>query len=233
MKIKLNALMLVIIVFITSNTQTVIAQTSKSDPKDNQGWFGAKLKLDLPNGWETSLDFQTRFINDLQLYNGSYSSVGITKKINKTIELQSDYRLALVQKGTYHRISFGGEATKEIDRFKLGLRLLIQNQLQDFEDELKENQKEGYWRVRFETNYAPTDRIDLYVSTEPIMKFGETRTIDNWRNTAGIKIKVANRTKLNLFYIYRLDYAKAKYDRLFQVIGANVEYSFKLKKGKS
>jgi hypothetical protein len=87
--------------------------------------------------------------------------------------------------------------------------------------------------VRFETNYAPTDRIDLYVSTEPIMKFGETRTIDNWRNTAGIKIKVANRTKLNLFYIYRLDYAKAKYDRLFQVIGANVEYSFKLKKGKS
>ena len=225
--------MLVIIVIITSNSQTVIAQTSKLDPKDNQGWFGAKLKLDLPNGWETSLDFQTRFINDLQLYNGSYSSVGITKKINKTIELQSDYRLAIVQKGTYHRISFGGEATKEIDRFKLGLRLLIQNQLQDFEDELKENQKEGYWRVRFETNYAPTDRIDLYISPEPLIKFGETRTIDNWRNTAGIKIKVANRTKLNLFYIYRLDYAKAKYDRLFQVIGANVEYSFKLKKGKS
>jgi hypothetical protein len=103
MKTKLNALMLVIIVFITSNVQTVIAQTSKSDPKDNQGWFGAKLKLDLPSGWETNLDFQTRFINDLQLYNGSYSTVGITKKINNAIELQSDYRLALVQKGTYHR----------------------------------------------------------------------------------------------------------------------------------
>jgi hypothetical protein len=233
MKTKLNALMLVIIVFITSNVQTVIAQTSKSDPKDNQGWFGAKLKLDLPSGWETNLDFQTRFINDLQLYNGSYSTVGITKKINNAIELQSDYRLALVQKGTYHRISLGGEATKEIEHFKLGLRLLIQNQLQDFDDELKANQKDGYWRVRFETNYAPSDRIDLYISTEPIMKFGGTRSIDNWRNTAGIKIKVANRTKLNLFYIYRLDYAKATYDRLFQVLGANIEYSLKLKKGHS
>jgi hypothetical protein len=233
MKIKLNTIMLVIIAIITSNSQTVIAQTSKLDPKDNQGWFGAKLKLDLPNGWETNLDFQTRFINNLQQYNGSYSSVGITKKINKTIELQSDYRLALVQKGTYHRISFGGEATKEIDHFKLGLRLLIQNQLQDFEDELKENQKEGYWRARFETNYAPTDRIDLYISTEPIMKFGGTRTIDNWRNTAGIKIKVANKTKLNLFYIYRLDYAKASYDRLFQVIGANIEYTLKSTKRRS
>lgn len=225
--------MLVIIVFITSNVQTVIAQTSKSDPKDNQGWFGAKLKLDLPSGWETNLDFQTRFINDLQLYNGSYSTVGITKKINNAIELQSDYRLALVQKGTYHRISLGGEATKEIKHFKLGLRLLIQNQLQDFDDELKANQKDGYWRVRFETNYAPSDRIDLYISTEPIMKFGGTRYMDNWRNTAGIKVKVANRTKLNLFYIYRLDYAKATYDRLFQVLGANIEYSLKLKKGHS
>ena len=223
--------MLVIIVFITSNVQTVIAQTSKSDPKDNQGWFGAKLKLDLPSGWETNLDFQTRFINDLQLYNGSYSTVGITKKINNAIELQSDYRLALVQKGTYHRISLGGEATKEIEHFKLGLRLLIQNQLQDFDDELKANQKDGYWRVRFETNYALSDRIDLYISTEPIMKFGGNRSIDNWRNTAGIKVKVANRTKLNLFYIYRLDYAKATYDRLFQVIGANIEYSLKIKKG--
>ncbi len=230
MKTKRNFLLYVIIVFIATHTDALFAQTSKSDPKDNQGWFGAKLKLDLPSGWETNVDFQTRFINNLQLYNGSYSSVGVTKKINKVVELQSDYRLALVQKGTYHRISFGGEATKEIDRFKLGLRLLIQNQLQDFEDELKENQKEGYWRARFETNYAPTDHIDLYISTEPIMKFGGTRTIDNWRNTAGIKIKVANSTKLNLFYIYRLDYAKATYDRLFQVIGANIEYSLKLKK---
>ena len=233
MKIKNNYLALALIIFIAINTNKVIAQTSKADPKDNQGWFGAKLKLDLPNGWETDLDFQTRFINDLQLYNGSYIAVGAAKKINKTIEIQSDYRLALVQKGTYHRISFGGEATKEIEYFKLGLRLLIQNQLQDFDDELKENQKEGYWRARFETNYAPTDRLDLYVSTESIMKFGGTRTVDNWRNTAGIKIKLANRMKLNLFYIYRLDYAKVKYDRLFQVIGANIEYSLKIKKGHS
>jgi hypothetical protein len=65
------------------------------------------------------------------------------------------------------------------------------------------------------------------------MKFGGTRTVDNWRNTAGIKIKLANRMKLNLFYIYRLDYAKVKYDRLFQVIGANIEYSLKIKKGHS
>lgn len=233
MKIKLNGLLYVIIVFIATHTDALFAQKSKSDPNDNQGWFGAKLKLDLPSGCETNVDFQTRFINDLQLYNGSYSTVGVTKKIYDAIELQSDYRLALVQKGTYHRISLGGEATKEIEHFKLGLRLLIQNQLQDFDDELKANQKDGYWRVRFETNYAPSDRIDLYISTEPIMKFGGTRSMDNWRNTAGIKIKVANRTKLNLFYIYRLDYAKATYDRLFQVLGANIEYSLKLKKGRS
>lgn len=50
MKIKNNYLALALIIFIAVNTNKVIAQTSKADPKDNQGWFGAKLKLDLPNG---------------------------------------------------------------------------------------------------------------------------------------------------------------------------------------
>jgi hypothetical protein len=72
--------MLVIIVIITNNSQTVIAQTSKLDPKDNQGWFGAKLKLDLPKGWESNLDLQTRFINDFQQYNGTYITIGGAKK---------------------------------------------------------------------------------------------------------------------------------------------------------
>lgn len=58
MKSKKNALLLVILVFTVIPTYHVLAQTSKSEPKDNQGWYGAKLKLDLPNGWETNLDFK-------------------------------------------------------------------------------------------------------------------------------------------------------------------------------
>jgi hypothetical protein len=110
--------------------------------------------------------------------------------------------------------------------------MLVQNQLQDFDDEYKDNQRDGYWRAKFESSYAPTDGIDLYVSTEPIMKFGGVRPIDNWRNIVGLKIKVAKRTKLNIFYMYRPDFAKATYNRLFQVVGINLDYTLKIKKSK-
>lgn len=219
-----------VIVFLVVNTNIIFAQTSRTDPNDNQGWFGAKLKVDLPSGWGTSLDYQARFINDVNMYNGSYTTVGATKKINKHVELQADFRLAVVEKGTYYRGSFGFEASKGFGDFDFGLRMLVQNQLQDFNDEYKDNQREGYWRVRLEANYAPTDGIQLYVSTEPIMKFGGVRPIDNWRNSAGVKIKVVKRTKLNLFYMYRPDYAKSSYNRLFQVVGLNLDYTLKIKK---
>jgi hypothetical protein len=230
MKTKFKYLTLKIIALLVINSKAVFAQTSKADPKDNQGWYGAKFKLDLPSGWSTNIDYQARYVNDFQMYNGSYICIGGTKKVNKFIEIESDYRLALLQKGIYHRVSIGVEATKRIEDFDFGLRMLVQNQLQDFEDEFKESQKEGYWRVRLETKYALTDRINIYVSSEPIIKLGSAYSLDNLRNTTGLKLKMANRMKLNLFYIYRLDYAKKTYDRLFQVAGVNLEYTLKLKK---
>ncbi len=230
MKTRFKYFTYAIVLAAIVNSNSIFAQTSRTDPNDNQGWYGAKLKLDLPSGWETSLDYQARFINDFNMYNGSYTTIGATKKIAKHIELQGDFRLAVVEKGTYYRGSFGFEASNGFGDFDFGLRMLVQNQLQDFDDEYKDNQKDGYWRVKLETNYAPTDGIQLYVSTEPIMRFGGVRPIDNWRNIAGVKIKVAKRTKLNLFYMYRPDFAKATYNRLFQVVGVNLDYTLKIKK---
>jgi hypothetical protein len=224
MKTRFKYFTYAIVLVAIVNSNSIFAQTSRTDPNDNQGWYGAKLKLDLPSGWETSLDYQARFINDFNMYNGSYTTIGAAKKIAKHIELQGDFRLALVEKGTYYRGSFGFEASNGFGDFDFGLRMLVQNQLQDFDDEYKDNQRDGYWRVKLETNYAPT------VSTEPIMKFGGVRPIDNWRNIAGVKIKVAKRTKLNLFYMYRPDFAKATYNRLFQVVGVNLDYTLKIKK---
>jgi hypothetical protein len=223
-KIGLTTLLLSLTVFNT------FSQTSKSDPNDSQGWFGTKFKMDLPNGWGVETDYQARFINDIKTYNTSNLSVGGSKEIYKNYTLLADYRAAFTQKGLYHRVRIGAEANKKFSKFDLGFRVLIQNQLQDFNEIGKEDQSNGYWRTRFEVGYKMYDFISIYGSTEPIMKFNGVRLVDNWRNTLGIKLNIANRTKLNLFYIYRPDYAKATYDRLFQVVGVNLDYTLKLKK---
>jgi hypothetical protein len=223
-KIGLTTLLLSLTVFNT------FAQTSKSDPNDSQGWFGTKFKMDLPNGWGVETDYQARFINDIKTYNTSNLTLGGSKEIFKNYTLLADYRAAFTQKGLYHRVRIGAEANKKFSKFDLGFRVLIQNQLQDFNEIGKEDQSNGYWRTRFEVGYKMYDFISIYGSTEPIMKLNGIHFVDNWRNTLGLKLNIANRTKLNLFYIYRPDYAKATYNRLFQVVGVNLDYTLKLKK---
>lgn len=209
------------------------AQTSAADPKDAQGWYGVGVKFDLPKKWNVDLDYQTRFINDLSTYNGSYISLGVSRKLGKIIEAGIEYRLALVQKGTYHRFSIGAEASKKLKPFELSWRLLLQNQLQDFVDPTEVNQSEGYWRSRWMVSYDINKKIELFLSTEPVMKFGGNDFVDNWRNTIGTKVKIAPRTKLELFYIYRPDYAKKNYNRYFHIVGFNVNHTIAVKKDKA
>ena len=208
----------------------VFSQTSKSDPNDSQGWFGTKLKMDLPSGWAVETDYQARFINDIRTYNASYLTLGGSKKIYKNLDLLTDYRAAFTPKGVYHRLSFGAEATKNISKFDFGFRVLIQNQLQDFNDVTKEDLRSGFWRTRLEINYEVSNFISIYGSSEPVMKFNGVHFVDNWINTLGLKLNVANRKKINIYYMYRPDYAKATYDRLYQVVGVNLDYTLKLKK---
>ncbi len=80
MKIRFKYITYAIVLLVYINTNAIFAQTSRSDPNDNQGWYGAKLKLDLPSGWGTSLDYQARFINVFKIYNEWNTTVGATKK---------------------------------------------------------------------------------------------------------------------------------------------------------
>jgi hypothetical protein len=207
-----------------------MAQTSKTDPNDFQGWYGAGTKIELPKKWEVSFDYQARFINNMQTYNGSYITLGASKKISKLLTAQADYRIVLADNGLYHRFTVGSEAGKKYGKFDLNFRLLVQNQLQDFDELEKANDNSGYWRTRFMAKTALSKNLILYVSTEPIMKFGGNYFIDNLRNTIGLKYKVSDNTKIDLFYIYRPDFAKTTYNRLFQVVGVNIDFNFKVKK---
>ena len=211
-------------------SKAMVAQTSKTDPNDFQGWYGASAKIDLPKKWEVNIDYQSRFINNMQTYNGSYITLGGSKKISKLLTAMADYRIVLADNGLYHRFTIGSEAQKKLGKFDLSFRMLVQNQLQDFEELEKANDNSGYWRTRFMAKTALTKNLNLYVSTEPIMKFGGNYFIDNLRNTIGLKYKVSDKTKIDLFYIYRPDFAKTTYNRLFQVVGINIDFNFKVKK---
>ncbi len=205
--------------------QPSFAQTSSSDPTDIQGWYGVGVGFDLKKKWAIGLDYQARFQNNLASYKGSYFSFSGSKSITKGVDLIGEYRLGIVSGATYHRFSFGGEYQPKLKGIDLGLRVLVLNNIQDFMDVATASQNNGFWRARLKVGAKLSKKWQGYLATEPVMKFGGNSFVDNWRNTIGLKRKVSQHAKLDLFYMYRPDFAKASYNRLFHVIGLNLDFS--------
>ncbi len=209
------------------------AQTSATDPVDVLGWYGTGITVDLPNKWEAGVDYQARFQNNLADLKGSYISFFATKEVVKRLGVQAEYRLGLVQGSTFHRYSIGGEYQPKLSGMDLGIRLLVLNNIQDFLDPVEASQNDLYWRVRLKMGFPLSKRWEAYLAVEPVMKFGGNRFVDNLRNTIGVKRKLNKLAKLDLYYMYRPDYAKSTYNRLFHVVGLNLDFKWKPSKKKS
>jgi Protein of unknown function (DUF2490) len=212
---------------------TAGAQTSRSDPTDVQAWYGGSLRLDLPDRWRASAEYRLRMVDNAQRMRGSYFTFGTSRRAVGPVRLLASYRLALVNDGTYHRYAVGGEAEHEAGTFTLGVRGLVQYQKQNFSDnDETSSDEDAFVRTRLEVSRPVTRRLDLYASTEPYLAVGADHVVDNWRNTLGAKITMAKGRKLDLFYIYRPDYAKATYNRTFHVIGVDLDWTVKVGGGK-
>jgi hypothetical protein len=208
--------------------QFLEAQATKSDPVDMQGWFGANIELDLPKKWNVDLAYQGRLNNNFESYNGSYYSVGIDKRIIKSLSLLVEYRLSQVLKGTYNRYSAGFDVGYKVKKIQTDLRFLYQNQIQDFDDPIKEDDKDNFFRVRARARIPVIKKASLVLSTEPIYSISSGFKIDNYRHQLALRYDIEKNFRLELFYINRPDYAKS-YKRQYHIMGTTLSYSFKVK----
>ena len=212
---------------LSAGVGKIQAQATKADPVDVQGWMGVGANYKLNKQWQFEGDFQSRYFNNVQTHSGNYLSLGVQRKINKHFDATAEYRLAMVQQGNYNRFSGGVLCDFKWQQWTFAGRALIQNQVQDFDDVSKPDQSEGYWRVRAQVKYKVSKQLDLYGSMEPIMKFGADFLVDNWRDEVGVKWEIKKGLKLNPYFIYRPDYGKATYNRLFYIYGLQLDYSIR------
>jgi hypothetical protein len=208
------------------------AQTSRGDPTDFQSWLGAGVQLDLPNRWETSLEYRARLVDNASAYRGSYVTGTVGYGPRKRLAVFTSYRLAAVDDGTYHRYAVGAEQKAKLRGATLAFRPMVQYQRQNFEgNDETSSDTDAFVRTRFEVERGVTRSLDLYASTEPYFKLGEAGgyPVDNWRNTLGAKYEYARGRTLDLFYIYRPDYAKS-YNRAFHVVGMDLDLDVKVRR---
>lgn len=211
------------------------AQTSRADPTDVQAWYGAGLKLDLPRRWEASVRYRARMVGDASSFRGSYLTGEVGRGLGRRVQLFTGYRLALVDDGTYHRVAVGGEYEHRLGRATLSLREIVQVQRQRFDDD-EQGDSDAFSRTRAKAEYALTRHVDVYASVEPFLPIGggdgaSRYAVDNWRNTLGVQLAYGKGRRVDLFYIYRPDYARS-YNRTFHVVGADLDFTVKPRAGR-
>lgn len=209
---------------------TLHAQTSSSDPVDVQGRLGSSFNYNFNKKLNAGIEYQARFVSNLSTYYGSYISLEGGYNLTKKIAVIANYRLSLTTNGNANRYGIGMEyETKLFRKAKLNLRPMLQYKKDIVDNEDVSGNSNLFVRTRAELNYSFTKKLNMYASVEPYFTFetGEY-PIDNIRNTLGLKYEYAKNKKVEVYYIYRPDFAKS-YNRTFHVIGVNVSFKAKRK----
>jgi hypothetical protein len=220
---KLSTVLLFIFLGILTE---VNAQASKSDPVDTQGWFSAGLDLNLPKKWKAEIEYQARMFNEFKRFNGSFYSIGVEKELASSFSLLAEYRLSKVLKGTYNRISAGFVLNKKLESVKFDLRVLYQNQVQDFDDPTKEIDRDNFIRTRLRMKKELSKKVDMIIAFEPIYQVQEGLKIDNYRIQGGLRYNFTKKSSVDVFYINRPDYAKS-YKRVYHILGLSFKQEIK------
>lgn len=208
---------------------TAMAQTSKSDPNDVEGWAGIDLKINLPKKFDFDFSYQLRTDSNVSRYKGSYFTPEIGYKLSKKIKTFANFRYATTINGNSSRIGGGFEYSDEIQKLKISFKPHMQYTIRYAEDGDVSNTSKWILRTKLGAKYPLTKKVDIYASTEPFFTFDQTEYfIDNIRNTVGLKFEYAKNKKIDLFYIYRPDFEKS-YNRNFHIIGLNFDLDWKIK----
>ena len=85
---------------------------------------------------------------------------------------------------------------------------------------------DAYLRTRAQVKVPLSERWAIEGAVEPYLKFGADSPLDNVKNTLTLEYQVAKGAKLDLFYMYRPDYAKS-YDRTFHIVGTELKIDVK------
>jgi hypothetical protein len=217
--------MLAVLVLVLTSGGALVAQTSRSDPVDVQGRLGTQLTLNLPNKWEAALGYELRMIGNASLYQGSYLDGEVRRAVGKHLTLLTNYRYGALTDATSHRYGVGAEVERKMEHGSLSFRPMFQYQRKIVDDDEQGSREVLRTRLRGKVPFGK--RVTLHGSVEPYFAFTGIYPVDNWRNTVGLQWEFMKKRKLDVYYIYRPDYAKALYNRTYHIFGAEVSTDVK------
>lgn len=219
----MNQKHLLLLLLFFSLTISLFAQ----DNTDTQLWLGLSVKKPLRNGFAITGQYRVRNTNNISNFKGSYLYFILDKKINKTISLEANYRLAMIDNLYYNRYAIGVEAQVKTGNHKFLLRPMVQYQEQANIGDIETSyNSKSYFRPRLTWKTDLNDDIEFYAYLEPFYKIDNNINVNWWKNSVGLKFNIINSIKLNPYFIWQPDYThKLLYTNY--VIGFDIELNLK------
>jgi len=214
---------LILLVLPFALSTCLVAQSKN----DTQLWLGVSVKKKLYNGFSATFQYRARKTNNISTYKGSYFYFTLEKKLNKTFNIETNYRLAVIDNSFYHRYALSIEAQVKANFNKLIFRPMVQYQRQasSFDIETSYNSK-TYFRPRLTWKNDFINKLEFYAYLEPFYKIDNNINVNWWQNSIGFKYEVSKKVKLNPYFIWQPDF-KDKSPATNYILGFDLEFKLK------
>jgi hypothetical protein len=212
-----------VFIFLTVLNFNVLHAQSNND---TQLWLGISAKKKFNHGFLSKFQYRTRIIDDITRLRGSFLYFTLEKKLSKSFNVETNYRLALIENLVYHRYSLGFELEEKVGKSKLSLRPLVQYQrLANAIDIETSQQARSFFRPRLTWETDLTKKVEIYAYVEPFYKIDNNFNINWWQNSLGLKYEVYQKLKLNPFFIWQPGTIKKNSNNNY-IIGVDFEFNF-------
>jgi hypothetical protein len=214
---------IILIVLPFAISSCIMAQSKN----DTQLWLGVSAKKKLYNGFVGTFQYRARKTENISTYKGSYFYFTLEKKLNKTFNIETNYRLAVIDNSFYHRYALGIEAQAKSNHNKLIFRPMVQYQKQASSNDIETSyNSKTYFRPRLTWKNDFINNIEFYAYLEPFYKIDKNINVNWWQNSIGFKYEVSKNVKLNPYFIWQPDYTH-KSPATNYILGFDLEFNFK------
>jgi hypothetical protein len=194
---------------------------------DTQLWLGVSAKKKLKNGFAGTFQYRIRKIDNISTYKGSYFSFTLEKRLNKSFNLETNYRLAMIDNSNYHRYALGVELQVKTKSNKFTLRPMVQYQQQANAGDLETSyNSKTYFRPRLSWKNDYFNKIEMYTYIEPFYKIDNNINVNWWQNSIGLKYDINKNIRFNPYFIWQPDFTH-KSPRSNYILGIDLEFNFK------
>jgi len=201
---------------------------------DLEAWTGFELRKNLPKGFAASLEWQSRFDDNISQLKRNYFYVGSSYKLKKWVYVLLQYRFSTNQFSDVHRFRTGLNFKAKYKKISFANRLVYQQQYGFLSDEWI--QEFGHTRVlrnRLRASYGITKKIGISLSAEPswLLEMGAV-SLRRIRYMAALDFNLPKRFTLNTFYVIQPEYNRVN-PSINYMVGVFLGYDLPGKKKKN